>query len=925
MTSHQQTQTVPDPENSYDFKHKSNNQQRKHQHQHQHHHQQRQHQQPQPQQQHQPDQRIGSAASPNLQNAKSQLNSGKVYLKHDFLQFPVDGVAKRNFAQPKPHMQHKTFSQTAVPLPNYNLSDSYATLPLTANTSNRAGYCRSRGVDYFCHFQGINRASPALPPISACTCTNSSFQQYQRAAMLHPPQAVYNQRIGNGCHYKYEHENNYTDDDDSIYPKLLDQEFRLLHHNVPALRRTDVDISGIRQYFYPDGGWGWIVCGVSFLIHILSSGFQLSYGLLMFYAADHLSKPRSFEWLGALSWAISTILSPFVVTLCERKLTRLLAVVGGLVLPLGILFTSFATELEHIIFSYGIIFGIGVAMVRESSTIMLGNYFKRRRQFVEMVAMSGEGVGIALFSVILKEGVGKTGWRLGLQIIAAMLAVSFFIGLIYRPASLYHPQRRAIQHLKNQRRKVREKGFQSHLVGRSTVQQFFLDISLLKSTTIKVLLMISGIAALGLYTPMFLMSLHAIKEGSDIQDIVLLQTFLGLSTVLGVILAGSLIHKPIRVRRFTTTTQLISQIFISTVAIAILFLSFVMGYRGLCILSWIYGIGFGGFRYSFKMLALERIKHKHFSKTWGVLRGVESVPVLISVPLTSFLNDYSLKYGRAGYYICSAAAAIAGIIIFFINYSNMQHSSLSRKYGNGAIPAPPARPAVHRYRANCRTIPPLDNFLYSNCELNAPDLLNRSCISLNQLGSEHSHVAACGHLRPNYAQHIPASCQTYHRTYPDRCDKNSVVPTNLNNRKGKRLQKSLSFIHNSCCCEGRLLFKCYNNCHGLCKCARCNRTDLTPPLLCTCNSTSFMQNSRSQSVPEGLSSKSQQCMCKPSTQYLFVPKSPAQSQSYTKDCCHSSRDIHIQHRGLNTPGYFRQRSKSLSKPIHLVEQITTSV
>jgi len=41
----------------------------------------------------------------------------------------------------------------------------------------------------------------------------------------------------------------------------------------------------------------------------------------------------------------------------------------------------------------------------------------------------------------------------------------------------------------------------------------------------------------------------------------------------------------------------------------------------------------------------------------GFIRGVESVPVLISVPLTSFLNDYSLKYGRAGYYICSAAAA----------------------------------------------------------------------------------------------------------------------------------------------------------------------------------------------------------------------------------------------------------------------------
>lgn len=45
-----------------------------------------------------------------------------------------------------------------------------------------------------------------------------------------------------------------------------------------------------------------------------------------------------------------------------------------------------------------------------------------------------------------------------------------------------------------------------------------------------------------------------------------------------------------------------------------------MGYTGLCILSWLYGIGLGGFQYSLKILALERIKLKHFSKAWGEFR-----------------------------------------------------------------------------------------------------------------------------------------------------------------------------------------------------------------------------------------------------------------------------------------------------------------
>lgn len=49
----------------------------------------------------------------------------------------------------------------------------------------------------------------------------------------------------------------------------------------------------------------------------------------------------------------------------------------------------------------------------------------------------------------------KLGWRLGLQAVTGILVLAFFLSVVYRSASLYHPQRRAILHLKNQRRKVK--------------------------------------------------------------------------------------------------------------------------------------------------------------------------------------------------------------------------------------------------------------------------------------------------------------------------------------------------------------------------------------------------------------------------------------------------------------------------------------
>ena len=50
------------------------------------------------------------------------------------------------------------------------------------------------------------------------------------------------------------------------------------------------------------------------------------------------------------------------------------------------------------------------------------------------------------------------GWRYGLQILAGLFLTTAIGSAFYRSATLYHPQRRAIMHLKSQRRNVLEMG-----------------------------------------------------------------------------------------------------------------------------------------------------------------------------------------------------------------------------------------------------------------------------------------------------------------------------------------------------------------------------------------------------------------------------------------------------------------------------------
>ncbi|QQP49896.1 GH13704, partial [Caligus rogercresseyi] len=48
---------------------------------------------------------------------------------------------------------------------------------------------------------------------------------------------------------------------------------------------------------------------------------------------------------------------------------------------------------------------IGSSMVRETATLMLSQYFKRRREMVEMFSGSGVGFGIAIFSNVYSSGI----------------------------------------------------------------------------------------------------------------------------------------------------------------------------------------------------------------------------------------------------------------------------------------------------------------------------------------------------------------------------------------------------------------------------------------------------------------------------------------------------------------------------------------
>ena len=82
------------------------------------------------------------------------------------------------------------------------------------------------------------------------------------------------------------------------------------------------------------------------------------------------------------------------------------------------------------------------------------------------------------------------GWRQGLQTISVSCSLIFLLGTFYRSATMYHPQRRAILHLKSQRRKLLESNINS-----------FRDLRAFKSGAIHFAFAAAFVAAFAFYLP----------------------------------------------------------------------------------------------------------------------------------------------------------------------------------------------------------------------------------------------------------------------------------------------------------------------------------------------------------------------------------------------------------------------------------------
>ncbi|KAL1436123.1 hypothetical protein MTO96_010868 [Rhipicephalus appendiculatus] len=342
--------------------------------------------------------------------------------------------------------------------------------------------------------------------------------------------------------------------------------------------------------------------------------------------------PRKSPWLGSASLASSLFVSPVVVAWCRRKSVRLTAVLGGLVAALGCLFSSFASQLHQGLFSQGLVLGLGLGMARDAGSLVLGQYFKRRRHCAEVVACAGSGLGTAAMAAFFHSVLGSLGWRHGLQAATGLVSLNFVLGAFYRSASLYHPQRRAILHLKNQRRKIKEKRPR-------TEKPPFFDFAALRTRTLRVV-MPKASKERGRCRP----SLDSASAGGT-----------GVAGLL-------LVRHP---TQCVLSRRCLCQLSLLGAGLAMLALGALSGFAGYALFAAVYGASAGGVAYALRMLVFERLRARHFGRAWGFVQWAQCLPVLVGVPVTGYISK-SREDPKAGLYFSAACTFAGATSLFFL-------------------------------------------------------------------------------------------------------------------------------------------------------------------------------------------------------------------------------------------------------------------
>ncbi|KAJ8406837.1 hypothetical protein AAFF_G00297530 [Aldrovandia affinis] len=183
-----------------------------------------------------------------------------------------------------------------------------------------------------------------------------------------------------------------------------------------------------------DGGWGWMIVAGCFVVTVCTRAVTRCISIFFVEFQIHFGHDYSrTAWIHSLVDCTTMLCAPLGSFIGMRLSCRIAVILGGFLASAGLVLSSFATSLEYLYLTLGVLTGVGFALCYTPAIAMVGTYFCERKALAYGIAMSGSGIGTFVLAPVVQLLIDHYSWRGALLILGGFVSNLCVCGALLRP------------------------------------------------------------------------------------------------------------------------------------------------------------------------------------------------------------------------------------------------------------------------------------------------------------------------------------------------------------------------------------------------------------------------------------------------------------------------------------------------------------
>ncbi|XP_056627120.1 monocarboxylate transporter 12-B [Triplophysa dalaica] len=421
----------------------------------------------------------------------------------------------------------------------------------------------------------------------------------------------------------------------------------------------------------PDGGWGWMIVAGCFVVTVCTRAVTRCISIFFVEFQMHFARDYSgTAWIHSLVDCTTMLCAPLGSLIGNRLSCRVAVILGGFLASIGLVLSSFATSLEYLYLSLGVLTGLGFALCYTPAIAMVGVYFCERKALAYGIAMSGSGIGTFVLAPLVQLLIEQYSWRGALLILGGFVSNLCVCGALLRPIVLKEEEacplpvdsesgynvklfaRNGVHTKKTTCVKLQVNGKQSCL-------QSMQEYSFLLMPDFLVLAGSFLLLASGCSLPFVYLVPYALDVGLSHQHAAFLMSILGVIDIIGNITFGWFTD-----RRCMKKYRNICYLFaVGMEGLCCLFIPLLQTFALLVPFSVLYGYFDGAYVALIPVVTSDIVGTSYLSSALGVVYFLHAVPYLVSPPIGGWLVDTTGTY-TATFFLSGFAMISSSLLLF---------------------------------------------------------------------------------------------------------------------------------------------------------------------------------------------------------------------------------------------------------------------